>query len=92
MGSLERQPLHKAPLTNAEVLPIGENAVQLALAKHWAKKQEITVGGNEIMNAWIQSGYAEKYRNFADTYQMRVDLSDEKAIADLLDEIEITLH
>lgn len=104
MGYHEQLP-HDSPLQRApaiervpkpEILPIGDNLVQLALMDVWNEKKvaEERIPHSELGHVWIEEGYAEKYRVYAEsTPKKQVDIHDEDDLSETLAKFDIeALH
>lgn len=104
MGYHEQLP-HDSPLQRApaiergpkpEILPIGDNRVQLALMDVWneEKTEEERIPHSELAREWIREGYAEKYRIYAEKApEMQIDIHDKDNLSEILAEFDIeALH
>lgn len=104
MGYHEQLP-HDSPLLRApaverkpkpEMLSVGDNRVQLALMDAWNERKELEeqIPHSELARTWIEEGYAEKYRVYAEKApKKQVDIHDKDNLAETLAELDIeALH
>lgn len=79
-----------------KLFPVGDNHVQLALMNIWneEKTKEERIPHSELGRAWIEEGYAEKYRIYAEsTPETQVDIHDKDDLSETLAEFDIeALH